>query len=148
MSFACSPWAHNTERRSRVNTKITNMTNLCWLKWSITGDADLGRPLGRSIQDTLLDLLHMRHMRGLDDCKHVLNQLEYLRLVPFTDLHAVFQHHDDVLRAILSSMLRAFLRRPCRIKVYVNIFYILYIYYTLPVNKFGIIMIFERGLIC
>ena len=76
----------------------------------LTGDADLGRPLGGAVQHALLDLLHLGAVGGLVQSEHLLDLLEDLRLVPLPDLHAVLQHHDDVLRAVLRAVLGALLR--------------------------------------
>ena len=77
-----------------------------------TRDADLGRPFGGPVQDTLLHCLHLLRVRGLGDPKHLLDQLKYLRLVALPDLHAVLEHHDDILGPVLCSMLGALLCRP------------------------------------
>lgn len=79
----------------------------------LTSDADLGRPFGRAIQHALLDCLHLLCVRGLGHSKDLLNEFEDLGLVALPDLHAVFEHHDDVLRPVLSPVLRALLRCPC-----------------------------------
>lgn len=76
---------------------------------SLTCDADLGRPLGGSVQHALLDLLHLRDVGGLEDGKYFLNELKDLRLVSLADLHAVLQNHDDVLRPVLCTVFGALL---------------------------------------
>lgn len=79
----------------------------------LTRDTDLGRPFGGAIQDTLLDSLHLLCMRGLGDSKDLLNQLKDLGLIALTNLHAVLQHHDDILCPVLCSVLGTFLSRSC-----------------------------------
>lgn len=79
-----------------------------------TCDADFGGPFGRAVQHTLFDSLHLLCVGALGDGEDLLDQLEDLGLVALTDLHAVLQHHDDVLRAVFRTMLGALLRRPCR----------------------------------
>lgn len=51
-------------------------------------------------------------MCALGDREDLLDKLEDLRLVALADLHAVLQHHDDVLRAVFSAMLGTLLSRP------------------------------------
>ena len=83
-----------------------------WTPRGLTGDADLGRPLGGAVQHALLDLLHLGAVGGLVQSENLLDLLEDLGLVPLADLHAVLQDHDDVLRAVLRTVLGALLRRP------------------------------------
>lgn len=79
----------------------------------LTSDADLGRPLGRAVQHALLDRLHLLRVRSLGHSENLLDELEDLRFVALPDLHAVLEHHDDVLRTVLSPVLGALLRCPC-----------------------------------
>lgn len=79
-----------------------------------TCDADFGRPLRRPVQNALLDLFHLSPVARLGNVEHFLDQLEDLRFVTLTDLHAVLQDHDDVLRPILGSVFRALLSRSWR----------------------------------
>lgn len=44
-------------------------------------------------------------MKRFADHEHIPDELEDLRFVPLPDLHAVLHGHDDVLRAIFSTML-------------------------------------------
>lgn len=80
---------------------------------SPTCNGDLGRPLGGAVQDALLDGLHVLAVDGLTNDKDLADKLKDLRLVPLPDLHPVFHGHDDVLRAVLSAVLGAFLRGTC-----------------------------------
>lgn len=80
----------------------------------LTSDADLGRPLGRAVQHALLDRLHLLRVCGLGHSEDFLDELEDLGLVALPDLHAVFEHHDDVLRPVLCPVLGALLSGPCR----------------------------------
>lgn len=79
----------------------------------LTSDADLGRPLGCAVQHALLDRLHLLRMRGLGHGEDLLDELEDLGFVALPDLHAVLEHHDDVLRPVLCPVLGALLRGPC-----------------------------------
>lgn len=74
-----------------------------------TCDADLGRPLRGTIEHALLDLLHVRDVRGLHDGEHLLNEFKDLGFVPLADLHAVLKDHDDVLGSVLCAVLGALL---------------------------------------
>lgn len=78
----------------------------------LTGDADLGGPLGRAVQHALLDRLHLLRVRRLGHREDLLDELEDLGLVALPDLHAVLEHHDDVLRPVLRPVLGALLRSP------------------------------------
>lgn len=78
----------------------------------LTSDADLGRPLGCSVQHALLDCLHLLRVCSLGHREDLLDELEDLGLVALPDLHAVLEHHDDVLRPVLRPVLGALLRRP------------------------------------
>jgi len=77
--------------------------------WGSTVDGDFSRPLGRSIQDDLLDVLHVLSVDLLGDAKHRPDLREDLRLVPLADLHAGLHGRDDVLRLILRATLGALL---------------------------------------
>lgn len=74
-----------------------------------TCDGDLSRPLGGAVQDALLDSLHVLAVDGLANDKDLADKLKDLWLVPLPDLHPVFHGHDDVLRAVLSTVLGALL---------------------------------------
>lgn len=84
---------------------FSKVTHVC------TCDADLGWPLGGTIQDALLDSFHLLGVGSLGDSKDLLDQLKDLRFIALPDLHAIFQHHDDVLCPVFCSMLGTFLRR-------------------------------------
>lgn len=76
-----------------------------------TVDGDLGRPLGRAVQDVLLDALHVLRVHHLGDVEDLPDLLKDLRLVPLADLHPVLHGHDDVLRPVFGAGLGALLGR-------------------------------------
>lgn len=75
----------------------------------VTGDGDLGGPLGGPVQHALLDGLHLLRMDGFTDDKDLPDEIEDFRFVPFPDLHPVLHGHNDVLSAVLSAVLGALL---------------------------------------
>lgn len=79
----------------------------------LTCDADLCWPLRGAIEHALLDLFHVCDVSWLHHSEHFLNQFKDLRLIPLTDLHAVFKNHNDVLGSVLCPMFGALLCCSC-----------------------------------
>lgn len=74
----------------------------------LTCDVDFSRPLGRSIQNTLLGWLGMMHKVLFGYLEKLSNNLKNFWMVSFSDFHSFFHCHNDMLCFVLCTMFGTF----------------------------------------